>query len=54
MAPVASDTWPGLWTQRASNGSYAGIQDEDQNPRRGGSLERDQPTSPPIETLKRP
>jgi hypothetical protein len=38
---------------RASR-SYVGSQDEDRKPRRGGSLERDQPTSPPIDTLKRP
>jgi hypothetical protein len=28
------------------------IQDEDRNPRRGGSLERDYPTNLPIEILK--
>jgi hypothetical protein len=51
---VVSDTWPDLSTPRASAESMSVTQDEDRNPRRGGSLERDQPTSPPIETLKRP
>jgi hypothetical protein len=32
----------------------SGTQDEDKKPRRGGSLERDEPTSPSIETLERP
>jgi hypothetical protein len=40
--------------QALGSSTAASTQDEDRNPRRGGSLERDQPTSPPIETLKRP
>jgi hypothetical protein len=51
---VASDTRPDLSTRRASAESMSVTRDEDRNPRRGGSLERDQPTSPPIETLERP
>jgi hypothetical protein len=50
---VASETRPDLSTPRASAESMSVTRDEDRNPRRGGSLERDQPTSPPIETLKR-
>jgi hypothetical protein len=36
----------------AAAATTIGSRDEDGNPRRVGSLARDQPTSPPIETLR--
>jgi hypothetical protein len=47
---IASDTR----TRRTGASPALGPRDEDKKPRRGGSLARDQPTSSPIETLKRP